>query len=72
MGGPLLSEAVSRCWAMGANRIWLNTCSHDHPHALNNYLARGFTLMRKRSGPPNEQRASAIFTTGPVVDTGNR
>ena len=23
-------------------RVWLHTCTADHPHALPNYLARGF------------------------------
>lgn len=42
LGGHLLTHAVERGWANGARRVWLHTCTHDHPHALNNYLARGF------------------------------
>lgn len=26
-------------------RVWLHTCSKDGPHALDNYLRRGFTLF---------------------------
>lgn len=63
LGGPLLSEAVRRCWEMGANRVWLNTCSHDHPNALRNYLARGFKVVRETAGPPNPPRESALFAT---------
>lgn len=69
LGGPILSQAVARCWAMGANRVWLNTCSHDHPHALNNYLARGFTVARRSVGPPNAQHASALFGVGRVIES---
>ena len=26
-------------------RVWLHTCSKDGPHAMDNYLRRGFTLF---------------------------
>ena len=61
LGGALLTEAVERCWKMGANRVWLSTCNHDHPHALKNYLARGFRLVETMTGPPNPPRVSALF-----------
>lgn len=47
LGGYLLSRAVERAWAMGASRIWVHTCSLDHPGALANYLARGFRIYRE-------------------------
>jgi GNAT superfamily N-acetyltransferase len=43
-GGPFLSHAVARCWERGATRVWLNTCSRDHPNAIHNYRARGFSI----------------------------
>lgn len=46
LGGSLLTEAVERAWASGARRVWLHTCSLDHPHALPNYLDRGFTVFK--------------------------
>ncbi len=61
LGGVLLTRAVDRCWEMGANRVWLTTCSHDHPHALQNYLSRGFKMLKKRSGLPNARRRSDLF-----------
>ena len=48
---------------MGASRVWLTTCSHDHPHALKNYLARGFQLFNETTGPANAPRESALFST---------
>jgi GNAT superfamily N-acetyltransferase len=47
IGGHLLTAAVERAWAMGASRVWVHTCTHDHPGALANYLARGFRLFRE-------------------------
>ncbi len=28
-------------------RVWLHTCTLDHPHALQNYLSRGFVLYKQ-------------------------
>ncbi|HUL48750.1 MAG TPA: GNAT family N-acetyltransferase [Gemmatimonadales bacterium] len=46
LGRLLLSCAVRDAWALGATRVWLHTCSLDHPHALANYKARGFVPYR--------------------------
>ena len=42
LGGALLTDAAAAAWARGAKRVWLHTCSLDHPSALGNYQARGF------------------------------
>jgi GNAT superfamily N-acetyltransferase len=47
LGKLLLTEAVERAWAERTPRIWLHTCSLDHPGALANYIARGFTPYRE-------------------------
>ncbi|MGH7520767.1 MAG: GNAT family N-acetyltransferase [Gemmatimonadales bacterium] len=46
VGKHLLSHAVRDAWALGASRVWLHTCTLDHPNALPNYIARGFTPYR--------------------------
>jgi GNAT superfamily N-acetyltransferase len=46
LGGYLLTEAVERAWEAGARRVWVHTCSLDHPAALPNYLKRGFTIFK--------------------------
>ena len=46
LGGALLTEAVERAWTAGAARVWLHTCTFDHPAAIPNYLARGFTVFK--------------------------
>lgn len=45
-GKHLLSSAVRDAWALGPKRVWLHTCTLDHPNALPNYIARGFTPYR--------------------------
>jgi len=49
LGAHLLTRAVERAWAAGADRVLVNTCTLDHPAALNNYLARGFEAVRTRA-----------------------
>jgi GNAT superfamily N-acetyltransferase len=46
LGGALLSRAVERAWELGADRVWLHTCSLDHPSALAAYQARGFRIFQ--------------------------
>jgi len=45
-GKHLLSSAVRAAWALGSRRVWLHTCTLDHPNALPNYVARGFMPYR--------------------------
>ena len=47
LGGWLLEDAISKAWALAQSRIWLHTCSLDHPMALPNYLARGFRVFEE-------------------------
>jgi len=41
LGGELLTTAIARGFDLGAARVWLHTCTLDHPQALANYVARG-------------------------------
>jgi GNAT superfamily N-acetyltransferase len=49
IGKAMLTRAVEEAWALGASRVWLHTCTLDSPHALPNYLARGFTAVGTES-----------------------
>ncbi|MBQ75972.1 MAG: GNAT family N-acetyltransferase [Gammaproteobacteria bacterium] len=46
-GKALLQDAIVKAWDFGGKRVWLHTCSLDHPQALNNYLARGFKVFKE-------------------------
>ncbi|HET9065170.1 MAG TPA: GNAT family N-acetyltransferase [Gemmatimonadales bacterium] len=46
-GAWLLDRAIDRAWALGPDRLRLETCSLDAPAALPNYLARGFEVRRE-------------------------
>jgi GNAT superfamily N-acetyltransferase len=47
LGGGLLSAAIENAWGAETNRVWVHTCSLDHPNALKNYQARGFQIYRE-------------------------
>ena len=44
-GGFLLSEAL-KIGFKNANRIWVHTCSLDHPNAIENYKSRGMKVFK--------------------------
>jgi GNAT superfamily N-acetyltransferase len=46
-GKYLLTRAVQSAWTMDPARVWLHTCTLDHPAALPNYLKRGFRPTRQ-------------------------
>jgi GNAT superfamily N-acetyltransferase len=50
-GKYLLTRAVESAWELGADRVWLHTCTLDHPAALPNYLKRGFRPVREEVYP---------------------
>ncbi len=49
LGKYLLSQAIAKAWELQPQRVWLHTCSLDHPHALGNYLKRGFQVFKEDS-----------------------
>ncbi len=50
LGGALLTSAIRESWGLGAARVWLHTCTFDHPAALPNYQARGMRIYRIERG----------------------
>ena len=47
LGGHLLSQAIREAWQWDAQRVWVHTCTKDHPYALKNYIARGMTVYKE-------------------------
>jgi GNAT superfamily N-acetyltransferase len=62
-GGALLTAATREAFRSGASRVWLHTATDDHPGALPNYLARGYSIYReqelKNPMPPTASIPSA-------------
>lgn len=50
LGGYLLGHALQSAWDWpGTHRVWVHTCSLDHPAALANYQARGMRIYREET-----------------------
>jgi GNAT superfamily N-acetyltransferase len=47
LGKYLLRWAIDRAWSYGPRRVWLHTCTLDHPAALPNYQKAGFRVYRE-------------------------
>ena len=47
IGSYLLTAAIERAWQMNASRVWVHTCTLDHPRALENYQRRGFRIYKE-------------------------
>jgi GNAT superfamily N-acetyltransferase len=46
-GGYFLSRMLEAAWKVPqTQRVWLHTCTMDHPHALDNYKARGLEVYQ--------------------------
>ncbi|MGW6564130.1 GNAT family N-acetyltransferase [Streptomyces sp. NPDC054975] len=62
LGGYALTLALRQAWATEpldapvARRVWLHTCTEDHPHALGNYEKRGMRPYRVDPQPPDRTR----------------
>ena len=42
LGRALMGQAIARAWARPITRMWLHTCTYDHPSALGFYIKAGF------------------------------
>ena len=46
IGGYLLTDAILNSFSQKVNKVWVHTCTLDHPNALKNYLARGMKVFK--------------------------
>jgi GNAT superfamily N-acetyltransferase len=44
LGRYFLQWTIDKAWSYGPRRLWLHTCTKDHPAALPNYLKAGFSV----------------------------
>jgi ribosomal protein S18 acetylase RimI-like enzyme len=46
IGGYLLTDAILNSFNQKVAKVWVHTCTLDHPNALKNYLARGMKVFK--------------------------
>ena len=47
-GRWLMAQTLGLAWRKGVARVWVHTCTLDHPSALNFYRAQGFTAYQRQ------------------------
>lgn len=57
-GRYLMNEAIGRAWARPIRRLWVHTCTFDHPNALGFYLRSGFTPYARMVEAAEDPRLS--------------
>jgi GNAT superfamily N-acetyltransferase len=60
-GRWLMAEALARGWRKGIERVWVHTCTLDHPSALGFYRASGFTAIARTIETFPDPRAAGVL-----------
>ena len=50
LGRYFLQWAIDKAWSYQPKRLWLHTCTDDHPIALSNYQKAGFNIFKEEIG----------------------
>jgi hypothetical protein len=56
-----MAEAMARAWRPGVMRVGVNTCTLDHPSALNFYRAQGFDAVARTIETFADPRATGLL-----------
>ncbi len=62
-GGWLMAQALSLGWRKGIDRLWVHTCTLDHPAALGFYRKHGFTPFSRAIETFADPRIAGILPT---------
>jgi len=49
LGKWFLQWTIDKAWSYAPNRVWLHTCTFDHPAAFPNYKQAGFDLYKEET-----------------------
>ena len=60
-GSWLMSQALALAWAKKPRRVWLHTCSLDHPNALAFYRKHGFRAYARKVEIAPDPRLSGLL-----------
>jgi GNAT superfamily N-acetyltransferase len=72
-GRWLMNRALEIAWSRPVTRVWLHTCSFDHPAALAFYQRSGFRPFRRQVEVVNDPRLDGTVPRGtarhvPVIE----
>jgi len=64
LGWRLVNWAIESAWSREPDRVWIDTCSLDHPAALPLYQKAGFTPFGQRTIEIPNPRLMPCFSSG--------
>jgi GNAT superfamily N-acetyltransferase len=72
-GRWLMNRALDLAWSRPIRRLWVHTCTLDHPRALSFYRDCGFYAFRRQIEIADDPRAAGILPRGaapeiPIID----
>ena len=79
-GNWLMHQALTLAWRKGVERVWVHTCTLDHPNALGFYQRHGFVPFKRMVETFADPRLAGIMprdcsphipVLGPVLGTGS-
>ena len=60
-GRWLMGQALMLAWRKDVDRVWLHTCTLDHPAAIGFYLNSGFTAFKREVEIMKDPRCSGLY-----------
>lgn len=63
-GSWLMSHALERAWSRPVSRVWVHTCTFDHPAALAFYRRSGFRPFRRQIEVADDPRLDGTAPRG--------
>jgi GNAT superfamily N-acetyltransferase len=60
-GGWLMAQALGLAWRKGVERVWVHTCTLDHPAALGFYRRHGFVPYKRTVESFADPRSGGIL-----------
>ena len=60
-GKWLMNHAIDLAWSNSINRLWIHTCTLDHPRALPFYIKSGFIPYERQLEIADDPRISGLF-----------
>lgn len=62
-GGWLMAQTLAMAWRHDVTRVWVHTCTLDHPSALSYYIKSGFTPFARAIETFPDPRIAGLLPT---------
>lgn len=63
-GRWLMNRALELAWSHPVDRVWVHTCTFDHPSAPAFYQRSGFRAFRRQIEIADDPRIDVVATNG--------